>query len=70
MAVSKNVHTNVVQEIAKKRDSINEFTAYAAAHQSEDNFRSQVNHGLVNEIKMKRPSINKLTAGSAKKLIS
>jgi len=59
--LAKNVNAGLVKEINEKRASISEFTSYAAAQQSEDNFRAHAKPALVNEIKMKRPSIDALT---------
>ena len=57
--MQKMVHTNPrVDEIHKKRYLIEEFSAFAADHQSEENGRAMTHPDLVNEIKIKRPSIS------------
>ena len=41
-AMEKKVHQPLMAELHKKASQIEEFVGMAAAHQSEDNFRSQV----------------------------
>jgi hypothetical protein len=66
--MEKKVNVSLVDEIKKKRPSIQEFTAYAAANQSADNYRANVNPSLVKEIAEKRASIDMLTKSASKKL--
>merc|ERR1719231_1675733 len=54
-ALAANVNASLVDEIKKKRPSIQEFTAYAAANQSADNYRSNTNPSLVTRLPRNAP---------------
>jgi len=66
--MEKKVHHGLMDELHKKKSSITAFTELAAAHQSEDNFRSQTHPGLCNEIIQKKASIDALGKRASQKL--